>query len=138
VLAEFVELMLMARFQVAYSRPMSLLLGALGLGARGAWVEVEGAAVEARLGWAFRARFPHSSVKPATRSDQRVISRGVHGRNGRWLVNGAATGLVRIDLVPQQEARVLGSRVALSTLLVSMEDPDALLAALSIASEHDA
>ena len=110
-LAEFVELMLMARFPVAYSRPMSLLLGALGLGARGAWVAVEDAAVEARMGWAFRARFPHSSVKAATRSDQRVISRGVHGRNGRWLVNGATRGLVRIDLASGQTARSLSDGV---------------------------
>lgn len=125
----------MARFPIAYNMPMRLLLGALGLGARQACVDVDGDAVEVRMGWAFLARFPRSTVKAAARSDRRVISQGVHGRNGQWLVNGATRGLVRVDLAPEQEARVLGRRVPLSTLEVSMEDPDSLLAALSAARD---
>jgi hypothetical protein len=114
---------------------MGLLLGALGLGAKRASVDVDGAAVEVRMGWAFRARFPRTSVTAAARSDRRAISQGVHGRNGHWLVNGAKWGLVRVDLAPGEEAHVLGRRVALSTLEVSIEDPDALLTALSATTE---
>ena len=123
----------MPRFPIAYNRPMRVLAGTLGLGPRGAWIDIDGADVEVRMGWAFRARFTRASITAAARSDRRVISQGVHGRNGRWLVNGATGGLVRVDLAPDQAARVLGRRVALSTLEVSVEDPDALVAALSAA-----
>jgi hypothetical protein len=113
---------------------MRVLAGVLGLGPRGAWIDIDDAEVEVRMGWAFHARFTRASIEAAARSDRRVISQGVHGRNGRWLVNGATGGLVRVDLAPDQAARVLGRRVALSTLEVSVEDPDALLAALSAAT----
>jgi hypothetical protein len=119
----------MARFPISYSKPGRLILGAFGLG--GAWVEVDDAAVEVRMGWAFHAKFPRSSIKAAAPSDRRMISQGVHGRRGQWLVNGARRGLVRIDVAPDAEARALGGRVPLSTLEVSLVDPGALLAALS-------
>ena len=128
----------MARFPIAYNRPMGVLLGALGLGERGAWIDVGHGEIEVRMGWAFRARFPSSSIKTVARSDRRAISQGVHGRNGRWLVNGATRGLVRIDLAPDQTARVLGRRVTLSTLEVSMDDSEALLTALSAVTESHA
>jgi hypothetical protein len=121
----------MARIPVAYGAPMRLLMRPLGLGPRGAWVEVDDVNVEVRMGWAFRARFPRSVVRTVERSDRRVISQGVHGRNGRWLVNGATCGLVLIDLAPDQHARALGRRVRLSTLEVSVDDPDALVTALA-------
>jgi hypothetical protein len=98
---------------------------------------VDDAGIQVRMGWAFRTRFPRSSVKTAARSDRRVVSQGVHGRNGRWLVNAATRGLVRVDLTPEQEARVLGHRVTLSTIEMSMEDPDAFLAALTADAESD-
>ena len=103
----------------------------LGLGPAGAWVEVDERSVEVRMGWAFRARFSRSVVRVAERSDRPVISQGVHGRSGRWLVNGARRGLVHIELTPNQDARAIGRRVRLSTLEVAVEDPDALLAALA-------
>jgi hypothetical protein len=117
---------------------MGVLLGALGLGERRAWIEVDDSEIEVRMGWAFHARFPRSSVNRVARSDRRPISQGVHGRNGRWLVNGATRGLVRVDLAPNQTARVLGRRVKLSTLEVSIDDPEALLTALSPATESGA
>lgn len=86
------------------------------------------------MGWAFRATFARSAVRVAELSDRRVISQGVHGHNGHWLVNGTTEGVVRIDLVPEQEARAIGRRVPLSSLELSVEDPDALLRALSLAT----
>jgi hypothetical protein len=121
----------MARFPIAYDAPMRRLMRPLGLGPRGAWVDVGGTDVEVRMGWAFRARFPRGVVLGAWRSDRAVLSQGVHGRNGRWLVNGSRRGLVRIELRPDQEARAVGRRVRLATLEVSVKDPDALLAALA-------
>lgn len=124
----------MARFPIAYSTPMRLLLGSLWLGRSRAWVDVGDVSVEVRMGWAFRATFARSAVRVAELSDRRVISQGVHGHNGHWLVNGTTEGVVRIDLVPEQEARAIGRRVPLSSLELSVEDPDALLRALSLAT----
>jgi hypothetical protein len=82
------------------------------------------------MGWGFRARFPRTAAIAAERSERRYISQGIHGRQGRWLVNGSSQGVVRIELAPDQHARVLGRRVPLSILEVSVQDPDALLTAL--------
>jgi hypothetical protein len=120
-----------ARFPIAYSTSMRLLLGSLGLGASRAWVDVDDAWIEVRMGWAFRARFARNSVRAAERSNRRLVSQGVHGRNGQWLVNGTTQGVVRIDLAPDQEARAIGRHVGLSRIEVSVEDPDALVTALS-------
>jgi hypothetical protein len=120
----------MARFPIAYTKLMRTLMVPLGLGPRRAWIEVGGEDVEVHMGWAFRARFPRTAVSSAARSDQRSISQGVHGRNGRWRVNGTTRGVVLISVSPEQTARALGRVVRLSTLEVSPEDPNALLAAL--------
>jgi hypothetical protein len=124
----------MARFPIAYSTSMRLLLGSLGLGASRAWLDVGDVSVQVHMGWAFRARFARSAVRAAQRSDRDVTSQGVHGRDGHWLVNGTTQGVVRIDLAPDQAARAIGRRVRLSSLEVSVEDPDALLMALSPAT----
>jgi len=124
----------MSRFPIAYSTPMRLLLGSLGLGRSRAWVDVDDVSVDVRMGWAFRARFARSAIRAAAPSDRGVISQGVHGRNGHWLVNGTTRGIVRIDLAPDQQARAIGRRVRLSILELSVEDPDTLLRALSPAS----
>ena len=55
---------------------------------------------------------------------------GVHGWRGRWLVNGAANGLVAVEIDPPACARVLGVPVRLRYVRVSVQDPDALVAAL--------
>jgi hypothetical protein len=122
--------MTVARYPIAYSRLMRALGGALGLGPRGSRVEVGEAEVDVRMGWGFRARFPREAVKSAEPSRQLYISQGIHGRKGRWLVNGSPRGVVRIELAGDHRARVLGRQVRLSVLEVSVEDPDALVAAL--------
>jgi hypothetical protein len=87
--------------------------------------------VDVRMGWAFRARFPRSAIASARPSDLTTISRGVHGWGGRWLVNGSGKGLVVLELEPEQRARVMGVPVRLRELYVSVDDPEALIAALS-------
>lgn len=84
------------------------------------------------MGWAFRARFLRSMVISATRYEGRPLSRGVHGLAGRWLVNGAGDRLLQVDLRPAGEARVLGFPVSLRTLLVSVDDPEALASSLGL------
>ena len=88
-------------------------------------------AVQVRMGWAFRARIPYTSIAGAVVDDAPVTGIGVHGTRGRWLVNGAATGLVAISIEPPVKARVMGVQVRLATLRVGVEDRHALLTALN-------
>ena len=96
-----------------------------------AYLTLDADTVAVRMAWGFRARFSRGAVAEAKRSAERPLSRGVHGWNGRWLVNGSADGLVELRLEPEQRARVIGVPVRLRRLLVSLEDPEGLLAALS-------
>jgi hypothetical protein len=58
------------------------------------------------------------------------VSRGVHGFGGRWLVNGAGDGVLDLRFEPPQKGHVIGWPVTLRQLLVSVDDPNALAAAL--------
>src|SRR5438874_1383802 len=120
----------MARFPIAYGTTMRALGGVLGLGPSKAWIDINAITVEVHMGWAFQAKFPRGAVTGATDSDRQFFSLGVHGRNGRWLVNGTMAGLVQIDLDPEQRARVLGRDVPLNTLDISVERPAEVLRAL--------
>lgn len=82
------------------------------------------------MGWWFSADIPRSAITSATSDHAFVGGIGVHGAGGRWLVNGAAKGIVRIEIDPRARAKVLGVPVRLRQLRVSMEEPDALIAAL--------
>jgi hypothetical protein len=98
------------------------------------FVEIDGEDVVVRMAWAFGARFARSAVDsavPVGPRDRRSSSRGVHGWAGRWLVNGSGDGILTIDLVPEQEARVLGFPVRLRQLQVSVDDPTAVAHALT-------
>jgi hypothetical protein len=119
-----------AQFPIAYGTAMRALGGVLRLAPSKAWIDIDATTVEVRMGWAFQAKFPRGAVKRAMVSDRRFFSLGVHGRHGRWLVNGTMEGLIRIDLDPEQRARVLGRDVPLNTLDVSVERPAEVLDAL--------
>jgi hypothetical protein len=118
------------RHAISFDSWYRVLSSALFLPPSGAFVRVEAGEVEARMGWAFRARFPRSAVTSVSRLEMRPLSRGVHGFAGRWLVNGSGRNILVISLNPTQRARVLGVPVGLRELLVSVEDPEELAAAL--------
>lgn len=121
----------MTRFPLAYSGPNRALMGVLGMGPDASGVEVGDTAVRVRMGWGFRAEVPRSAIRAAhVQTRLPFLGWGVHGWNGRWLVNGSSRGLVRIDLDPTQRARVTGWPVKLRELWVSVDDPDGLVAAL--------
>jgi hypothetical protein len=84
-----------------------------------------------RFSWGFSARIPLSSITSAAEDDGPVGGIGVHGFGGKWLVNGAASGIVAIDIDPPVRSRVMGFPVKLSRLRVSAEDPGKLVALLS-------
>jgi hypothetical protein len=120
-----------ARFPMRFDPGYRMLSAALLLRPSDSFVEVEGGEVRVRMAWGFRARFPRSAVASASDFDRRPLSRGVHGFSGRWLVNGSGEGIVRIALEPPQRAWVLGFPVRLRELLVSVESPAGLRAALA-------
>ena len=88
------------------------------------------ATLDVRMGWAFRAQIPRSSIASIELDDGRVWGWGVHGWRRRWLVNGSSSGLVRIELDPPAASRVCFVPVALETVRISLEDPELLLAAV--------
>jgi len=75
-----------------------LLLSVLGLGPRFSRVVVDADRLTVKMGWGFSADVPRSVIASAQRSRGPVGGIGVHGWRGRWLVNGAASGLVIIRL----------------------------------------
>lgn len=103
----------------------------LGAGRKRSRVTVTDTELIVRQGWAFRASVPRTSVRGAARLDRTFLSRGAHGWGGKWLVNGAGDGLVSITIDPTGRGHVVGVPVTLRELIVSVDDPDGLVAALS-------
>jgi hypothetical protein len=120
----------LTRFPIRFERGYRLLSTAILLAPSESFVEIDGSDVVVRMGWAFRARFPKAAIASVAAAPDRSLTRGVHGFGGRWLVNGAGTGILRIDLEPPARASVVGVPVRLKQLLVSVEDPDRVSAAL--------
>jgi hypothetical protein len=118
------------RFPIRFEPWYEALSRALSIRPSESYVAIDGGYVTVRMAWAFDASFPCSAVGAAAPYDRRPVSRGVHGWRGRWLVNGSGRGILRIELSPEQTARVLGFPVALRELLVSVDDPDRLASAL--------
>ena len=121
----------MTEYRLRYAAPLRPLLSALGMGPGLSGVDVEDGQLRVRMGWAFRAHVPCDTVRRAESAAHPVWGGwGVHGWNGRWLVNGASHGIVRLDFDPAQSALVCGVPVRLRTLWVGLDDPDAMLAEL--------
>jgi hypothetical protein len=109
------------RIPIKYAQPFTAILTGVGAPPGTAYVEVDDTAVRVRLGWAFGAKFPRASIQSIDESPA-VISVGAHGWRGRWLVNGARAPIARILLNHEERARVLGVRVKLRELLISVDD----------------
>ena len=107
------------------------LLVALRAGPRVSGVDIDGETLRVRMGWFFRAEVPLASITGARPDDQMVGGWGAHGWRGNWLVNGSSSGIVRIEIDPPAQAKVMGIRQRLSVLRVSVESPEELLDALS-------
>ena len=119
-----------ARFPIRFDAVYRVVSTALLLLPADSYVELAGDEVRVRMAWGFRSRFPRAAVTAAAPYGRRPISRGVHGFAGRWLVNGSGDGIVSLELQPAQRAWVVGFPVRLRTLLVSVQDPAGLVAAL--------
>ncbi|HEV7688747.1 MAG TPA: hypothetical protein VGQ80_19380 [Acidimicrobiia bacterium] len=120
------------RFPIRFSSGNGILLRGLLIVPSNSFVELEEESIAVRLGWAFSARIPRRLVARAGpgKPPRIPLTAGAHGWNGRWLVNGAPDGIVAIALTEPVRAFVAGFPVKLRHLGVSLEDPDAFLAAL--------
>jgi hypothetical protein len=119
-----------ARIPIRFGRWKPLLI-VFGWTPRRSYLEVDPDRVGVRMGWGFHADLPRRSIRSVRRVGNAVMSIGVHGWRGRWLVNGAYGPLVALEIDPPVRARACGIAVRLSELLVSVEDPDAVISQLS-------
>ncbi|GFG63727.1 hypothetical protein MKUB_12170 [Mycobacterium kubicae] len=121
--------------KIRYDRWVLPLTVPLGLGPKSSTLRISGPDLHVKMGWAFEATIPLTAIASAQHSSRRVFSRGVHGTSGRgWLVNGSAHGLVDLVLDPPVPARAVGMAINLSRLTISVDDPDALVAACARAN----
>ncbi len=107
------------------------LLVVCGLGSRRSWADIDPEVLHVRMGWAFRAHIDRPSIVRAVADSDQWAGIGVHGWRGRWLVNGAVSGIITIEIDPPSKARVMGVPIRLHTLYVSFDDPEAFLAGLA-------
>jgi len=120
--------------ELRYERWFLPLSTPLGLGPKQSDIRIEDGNLYVAMGWGFRATIPLSSIKKAEPNHDRFYAAGVHGRRGRWLVNGSSKGMVELTIDPPVRAHVVGVPITLRTLWVSVTDPDALIAAVAPAS----
>ncbi len=103
-------------------------------------VEVDSAVLRVRVP-DFHLDIPRSSVRSAARSDHQTRGTiGVHGRRGRWLVNGSHDGLVELVIdppcyLPRQLSTVF-RKMKVSSLIISLVDPDGFIAAVEGDGPH--
>lgn len=121
-----------APFAIEYSRWFAALASALGTGPRLSRLDVGSSDVTVRMGWAFSARIPRSSIVGARRHPDIHTAIGVHtaGR-GDWIVNGTTHDIVELRIAPPVRARAIGVPVRLRRLRLSVERPDELVATLA-------
>jgi hypothetical protein len=119
-----------ARIPIRFGRWKPVLI-VLGWTPRRSYLEVDPDRVGVRMSWGFHADVPRPSIRSVRRVGNAVMSIGVHGWRGRWLVNGAFGPLVALEIDPPVRARVSGIPIRLRELLVSVDDPDAVVAELS-------
>lgn len=120
----------MTRIPIRFDTVWRWFLAALCIPVSQSYLEVDGPQVHVRMGWSFRATFPRDAVASVQPLGSPVLSIGVHGMCGRWLVNGSHRGIAVLRLAPEQRARVLGFPVHLRELMLSVDDPEALRQAL--------
>ena len=102
-------------------RPYTWLLAIIGASEGFADIRVDERRVRVRMGVGFLARFERSNVR-SVEPYRTCMSVGVHGWNGRWLVNGAHRPIASVQLVVPVRAWVLGFPVRVQQLLVSVTD----------------
>lgn len=122
-------------FPIRFSPRLSWLFTMVLLGRRHAEVRVTPTELLVRMGWAFDARIPRTSIRSATHHRDVWWAIGVHtDLHGSWLVNGSATGIVELTIDPPARALGVLFPVKVRRLGLGLEDPDGFLASLEPAT----
>jgi hypothetical protein len=117
------------RIAIKYSKVWSWLLTIALLPPRFSYIEIDGDTIRVRMSFAFRIRFTRGDISSVDKH-RPVVSIGVHGWRGRWLVNGAHRPIATVTLALPARARVVGFPVKLRELLLSVDDVAELQRAL--------
>jgi hypothetical protein len=118
------------RFDIAYGR-VAPLLKAVAMSSKSAYAELDDDTLTVKMGWSFSAKIPLESITAIEALDTKVISIGVHGWRGRWLVNGKGDQLVRITIDPSVNAKAVQYPVKLKVSSLSLDDVDGFVAAVA-------
>ena len=115
--------------ELRYERWFLPLSVPFGLGPKQSEIRIADDVLHVKFGWGFRTAVPLSSITNVEPAQGRVTSWGAHGWRGRWLVNGSSKGMVELTIEPATTARVMGVPVTLSTLWLSVTEPEELIEA---------
>ena len=118
----------MTRFSIRFS-DAARWMGVVGMTPSRCYVDVDDLHLRVRMGIWFELDAERGAVRTAELDHARVLGWGVHGWRGRWLVNGASTGMVRLTLEPPVRARMGPVPLRVRVLRVSVDAPDGLVAA---------
>lgn len=122
------------RFEIARTPTWRWLLAALGATASRSFVEVAEDGVDVRFG-SFHQHIPYSELKSASVAMREVpwyrysIGWRTNLRGGVGLI-GAARDIVKLELTRPRRVSLAGLPVSCRELYISMEAPDAFVAAL--------
>ena len=121
-------------FPIRYSSRLRWLFSPLLLGAKHSQVRLTPTELHVRMGWAFDAHIPRSSIRTAARYKDVPWAIGVHTNlRGTWLVNGSATGVVDLRLdPPARGGRMAFVPIKIRRLGLGLQDPDGFLATLGV------
>ncbi len=121
------------RFPIRFGPVNAVLMTPLGMGRRRSFVEVTEDHVRVKMGWALTATVPRSSIAGVRRRGRVWWAFGVHSigwSRSRWIVNGSGRGMVEVVVDPPVPARTVGISVRLREVWVSLDDPEAFVAAV--------
>jgi len=117
-------------FTLRYGAFWAFALKLVGSGPQHSGIAVSDADLAIKMGRSFDGRAPRSTVTSAQALSDTVISRGVHGWRGDWLVNGDGSGLVELRFEPPMPGHVLLFPIRVRRLRISVDDPNGLVDAV--------
>lgn len=114
----------MADYAMSYATGLTTFFRLHGLSPARTRIRLDETHLNVRMGWAFRASIPRTSIVSVERDSSPVYAWGVHGWRGSYLVNASSEGIVRVDIDPAARARLMGIPIQLRRLRLSLEEPD--------------